>query len=81
MAVVKVSKSAERLIQEVKDCGQDLISRAEEFVGTGDVPTDFSISLDFSVSGEEVPIITVTHRYYPKTTIDRYLGYVEGEKV
>ena len=75
MAVVKVSKSAERLIQEVKDCGQDLISRAEEFVGTGDVLTDFS------VSGEEVPIITVTHRYYPKTTIDRYLGYVEGEKV
>lgn len=80
MAVVKVNKSAERLIKEVQDCGKDLISRAEEFVGTGEGLTDFSISLDFSVSGEEVPIINVTHRYYPKTTFDRYLGYVEGEE-
>lgn len=80
MAVVKISKSAERLIQEVQDCGKDLINRAGEFVGTGDTLADFSIVLDFSVSGEEYPVITVTHGYYPKVTIDRYLGYVEGEK-
>ena len=77
MAVVKVSKSAERLIQEVQDCGMDLINRAEEFVGTGDTLTDFSIVLDFSVSGEEYPVITVTHRYFPRTMFDRY---VKGEE-
>lgn len=77
MAVVHVSKSAERLVQELKDCGQDLIDRAEEFVGTGDTLVDFSIILDFSVSGEEHPVITVAHGYFPKTTIDRY---VNGEE-
>ena len=68
----KTQKDQERLIQEVKDCGQDLINRAEEFVGSIDMMTDFDIVLNFSVTGESVPFITINKGYYPKTTLERY---------
>lgn len=62
----------ERLIQEVKDCGQDLINRAEEFIGNADVMTDIHIDIQFSITGEELPQINVHSEYYPKVIIDRY---------
>lgn len=72
-----VKKTRNRLIQEVKDCGQDLIDRAEEFVGAVDVMTDFDIILHFSVNEESIPVIVVSKEYYPKTTLDRF---VKGEE-
>ena len=70
--VEKVNKAQSRLIQEVKDCGWDLINRAEEFVGSTETMTDFDIILNFSVAGELAPFITLNKGYYPKTTLERY---------
>ena len=69
----KIKKDRERLIQEVKDCGQDLIDRAEEFVGSTEVMTDFDIILNFSVTGESAPFITLNKGYYPKPTLERWM--------
>lgn len=63
-----------RLIEELKDCGQDLIDRAEDFIGDIDCMTDFSIDIRFNVAGEEAPTITVSREYYPKPMAKRYLG-------
>ena len=64
-------KKRKRLIQEVKDCGQDLINRPEDFIGSTDTMTDFNINIHFSISRDTLPGITVTREYYPKTIIDR----------
>ena len=37
----------ERLIEQVKALGQDVIDRAEDLVGSGDLITDFDIWLRF----------------------------------
>lgn len=63
-----------RLIEELKDCGQDLVDRAEDFIGDTDCMTDFSIDIRFSITGEEAPTITVSREYYPKPMVKRYLG-------
>lgn len=63
-----------RLIEELKDCGQDLIDRAENFIGDIDWMTDFSIDIRFNVAGEEAPTITVSREYYPKPMVKRYSG-------
>lgn len=38
------------LIEELKDCGQDLVNRAEDFIGDIDCMTDFSIDIRKSCS-------------------------------
>lgn len=63
-----------RLIQEVRDCGQDLIDRAEKFIGDTDCMTDLSIDIRFNVAGEDAPTITVSREYYPRPMVKRYLG-------
>lgn len=81
MADLKLnSEIRERLIQELKDCGQDLIDRAENFIGDNDCMTDLSIDIRFSIVGEEAPTITVSREYYPKPMLKRYfgLGSTEG---
>lgn len=67
----KVLKGKERLIREVKECGLELMTRAEEFVGTADTMTDFDICILFSINGSELPNISVTREYYPKATVRR----------
>lgn len=69
----EMTDSRKRLIQEVKDCGQDLVDRAEDFIGDIDCMTDFSIDIRFSVTGGEAPTIAVNREYYPKPMVDRYL--------
>ena len=66
-----------RMIEELKDCGQDIIDRAEEFVGSADCMTDISIDIQFNIAGEESPTITVSREYYPKPMVKRYLGMGE----
>lgn len=75
----EITDPRKRLIQEVKDCGQDLVDRAEDFVGNFDFMTDFSIDIRFRVTGKEAPTIEVNHEYYPKPMMDRYLRK-EGEE-
>lgn len=67
----KVLKGKERLIREVKECGLELMTRAEEFVGTADTMTDFNICIRFSINGSEWPNISVTREHYPKATVRR----------
>lgn len=67
-----------RLIREVKDCGQDLINRPEDFIGSTDTMTDFNINIHFSISGDTLPEITVTRGYYPKTIIEWYARSCNG---
>lgn len=38
-------KKRKRLIREIKDCGQDLMTR----------PEDFNINIHFSISGDTLP--------------------------
>lgn len=71
-------KKRKRLIREVKDCGQDLINRPEDFIGSTDTMTDFNINIRFSISGDTLPAIAVTREYYPKTIIERYTRSCNG---
>lgn len=70
----KLADARKRLIQELKDCGQDLVNRAEDFIGDADCMTELSIDIWFSVAGGEAPTITVSREYYPKPMVKRYLG-------
>ena len=50
-----LQEQKKRLIREVKDCGQDLINRSEDFIGNTDTMTDFNINIHFSISGDTLP--------------------------
>lgn len=67
-----LQEQRKRLIREVKDCGQELINRPEDYIGSTDTMTDFNINIHLSISGDTLPEITVTREYYPKTIIERY---------
>lgn len=69
----EITDSRKRLIQELKDCGQDLVDRAEDFIGDAVCMTDIYIDVRLSVAGGEAPTITVSREYYPKPMMDRYL--------
>ena len=51
----------ERLIEQVKALGQDVIDRAEDLVGSSDLITDFDIWLRFS--RDDFPTIEVTRSH------------------
>lgn len=51
----------ERLIEQVKAIGQDVIDRAEDLVGSADLITDFDIWLRFS--RDDIPTIEVTRSH------------------
>lgn len=67
-------------IEEIRDCvinqvrcaGQSLINNAESMVGTEELLTDFSISINFSVSADNafIPSIDVSKSILPDTYID-----------
>lgn len=59
----------ENLINQVKDLGQDLIDRAEELVGDGELLSEFDIWLSFAMNGERVPAIRVTKEYLSKNNV------------
>lgn len=44
-----LQEQKKRLIREVKDCGQDLINRPEDFIGSTDTMTDFNINIHFKL--------------------------------
>ncbi len=52
----------ERLVEQVKALGQDVIDRAEDLVGSGDLITDFDIWLRFPQDGG-FPTIEVTRSH------------------
>ena len=67
----------EQLVDMVKAAGQEVIDRAEELVGQGELMTDFDIWLRFPLDGRiftECPTIEVTKSYVNKKSCDVLIG-------
>ncbi len=72
------------LVKMVKACGEELIERAEDFVGATESLTYFNINIDFSIdsgrlySFDGVPTIDVNKSHSPEKSsqvlIDFYMG-------
>lgn len=61
------------LVEMVKAAGQEVINRAEDLVGSGDLMTDFDIWLRFPLGGPtflDCPTIEVTKSYINKKACD-----------
>lgn len=60
-----------KLVEQVKACGQELIDRAEDFVGSGDLVSDFTIWIRFPM-GENpmLPTIEVQKEFCCKKAIE-----------
>lgn len=59
----------ERLIEQVKALGQEVIDRAEDLVGEGDLITDFDIWLQFP-QDRSFPTIEVTRSHASRRYLD-----------
>ena len=59
----------ERLIEQVKALGQEVIDRAEDLVGEGDLITDFDIWLRFP-QDSSFPTIEVTRSHASRRYLD-----------
>lgn len=63
-------KYRDKLVQQIKDAGQELINRAETMVHPDlDLITDFYITLSFSQ--ENFPEVSFSTSIVNKTTVDR----------
>lgn len=60
------------LIEQVKAAGQEIIDRAEDLVGSGELMTSFDIWLRFSQ--DDAPTIEVSREYFSKKGLSVYLG-------
>lgn len=60
----------EILMNMVKGAGQELIDRAEDFVGDTLWMTDMDIFINIPVNLNEIPSISVDKKYTPKVMID-----------
>ena len=73
-------KFRKQLVEMVKASGQEVIDRAEDLVGNGDLMTDFDIWLRFPMDGRMMtgcPTIEVTKSFIPKNACDTLL---KGDK-
>lgn len=66
-------KYRDKLVQQIKDAGQELIRRAETMVAPGeDLITGMSITIDFTQGADaRAPEITYTKSVLNKTQVDR----------
>lgn len=65
----------EQMVEMVKATGQELIDRAEEFVGEGEAMTDFDIWLSFPCGNGVIdyPEIQVNRKYINRKGLDVYI--------
>ena len=68
MIIIKKRPYNERLIEQVKVLGQEVLDRAEDLVGSGDLITDFDIWLRFPQDG--FPTIEVTRSHASRRYFD-----------
>lgn len=62
-----------KLVKMVKAAGQEIIDRAEDLVGEGDLLSDFDILVNFSSDGgmfHNIPVIEVTKSYCSKRIVN-----------
>ena len=62
----------ERLIQNIKDCGQSLIDNAENIVGNYKYLGEITITC-FPNDSSEVAHIEITNEIYPEKYIERHI--------
>lgn len=68
-----------RLVEEVKAIGQEIIDRAEDIVGEGDLIRDLTLMASFSSGPEvQVPTLEITREHYSKHV---HKLYMEGKIV
>ena len=60
----------ERLVEQVKALGQEVVDRAEDLVGDGDLITDFDIRLRISADGSLFPTIEVSRSHASRRYLD-----------
>lgn len=68
------------LKEMVKAAGQEIIDRADYFVGCGDLMSDFEIKIIFSADGRmfsSVPVIEVRSSYISKNSYDAMCEYYD----
>lgn len=66
-----------QLVDMVKACGQEVIDRAEDLVGNGDLISGFSIYLNFPADGSMLtscPTININREYISKNAYDVIIG-------
>ena len=72
MALKNRTNFRDKLVQQIKDAGQELINRADTMVHPDlDLITDYSINISFDLQREHCPEITFTTSVVNKTVIDR----------
>lgn len=64
----------EKLVQAVKDVGQDIIDNAEEYVGSANMLSDMTITISFDPNFNMLaPTIEVDKNYLCKKAVDRLM--------
>lgn len=58
----------ENRIQQIRDCGQSIMDKAETIYGDYECPADLQIIINVEVN--EIPTIEVRREFYSKTMID-----------
>ena len=70
-----------KLIQAVKDAGQEIVDKAEDFVGSGNMLSDMTIIIRFDPeSNMYLPIIDVNRTYLCERACDRFMGGAKNEE-
>lgn len=69
-----------KLIQAVKDAGQEIVDNAEDFVGSGSMLSDMTITIRFDPENNMyLPTIDVDKTYLCKRACDRFREGVKNE--
>lgn len=70
-----------KLTKAVQDAGQEIIDRAPDIVGTGEMLARMTITIDFDPEFRMLtPMITVDKEYLCKRAIDRLNGKGENDE-
>lgn len=71
---VDVNNWRENLVQAIKDSGMDLVERAEDLVGSGELLSDLEITISFDLECKmKMPTIDVQRTYFCKNAYDRLI--------
>lgn len=70
---VETNRGNEKIIQNIKDCGQALIDDAENIVNSCNYIREMRITCWVTETDGDV-YYNVDTDYYPKDTINRYMG-------
>lgn len=71
----------DNVINQVRCAGQSLINNAESMVGTEELLTDFSISINFSVSADNafIPSIDISKSILPDTYVEYMYNKIQEQ--